>query len=210
MSKWFKIGITVLALAMFASSATGVLAGKPPWAGGGGRPNDPASLDVVKTVDNFFTFRERSDPGDPDTATGNIGLGWNGQIFVFNTGEAVAEFTDCIDFLEFNLGGGFNVDYPNDDPGLPFLPSLLPYVLQEGVFIWPACEGFMLGPGQWETFGYVIKISCSTLESFDPDARRMRNNIVIEVNDDDLYGSRSASQDLKNAHHACADNLGIP
>lgn len=209
MSTFFRVAVAVLALAILAGGATTVLAEKPPWAGNNG-DKDKASLDLVKTVENFFTFRERTDPSDPDTATGNIGLGWNGQIFVFNESDTKAVFTDCRDFLEFNLGAGYNVVHPNEDPGLLFLPSLQAYVLQEGVYIWPTCEGFTLGPGQMETFGYVIKIPCSVLESFDPDARRMRNNIVIEVNDTDIYGTRSNSEDLKQAHHACAGSGGVP
>lgn len=204
MKRYLWLLSVVLVIGLLATGATTALAHRSGWHDRQPRPR----LDIEKTVDSFFTFRERSDPGDPSTGTENLGLGMNGHIIVSNTSEVTAEFTKCIDLLALGDDGWDRAVYPDLYPGLRHLASLEPYVLQSGVFIWPDCEGYQLGPGQTETFGYVVKVDCRALGD---EFTRLRNHIVIMVKGSFFpFFGRSEWQDLAALVPSCAGNGGVP
>lgn len=204
MRRYLWLLFAIVMTGVLVAGATTALAGWRGWRDREPRPR----LDIEKTVDSLFTFRERSDPGDPSAGTENLGLGMNGHIIVSNTSKVTAEFTKCVDFLVLR-GDRWDRDvYPNLYPGLPHLASLEPYVLQTGVFIWPDCEGYQLGPGQTETFGYVVKLDCHALGD---DFTRLRNHIFIMAKGSyfPFFGS-SDWQDFAALVPSCADSGGAP
>lgn len=191
MSMFLRIGVAILAVSLLAGVATTASA----WLS---HDNGPG-LDVVKTVDSFFTFRERTDPADPATANDNIGFAMTGQISVTNTSDSVAIFEGCTDVLVLENGGSSNV-YPSEN-GLTHLAALEPYTLQDGVFIWPDCPGYQLGPGQTATFGYAVKVPC---RSIDGEFTKVKNLIAIEVEGWPApFHDSTEWQNFSDLHHPC-------